>query len=393
MTMYYAFSVRLLVSTYTGPILRIRRSNDNVESDFYADSTQTWLTTGANNTGTTYATWIGANTGYVVTWYDQSGKGNHATQTTTTIQPSISLQNGKYVLSFVPTGSGTYLSLTTTTLRANTLFCQVYPRSGSSEGFNTLFTAGIGVDFGQRLSFNSLNGYSGTGDWYYLTSGLKYNYVNGASTTAVPLNTWNSIAVSVQTPAVAAGVNASLSVIGTDGYSRDRGLNGYMTELIGHNIQMPTSELIAFGANRLFAPFTVSNSVGTDVTRQGTDKLLYYWNLGNIQNSYLNSVTIRISGATNNSGYMVLNTWITSSSDPWADRRNITSQAIGDTNVLPRTVNFTDALISANNFIVFDWTTMAAGRLFNYVAVSNTTDTSFGNYMPAPVITAVFTPR
>ena len=99
--LYYAFSLRLLIPTYTGPIIRIRRSNDDVVSDFYADSTQSWLTTGANNTGTTYATWIGANTGYVVTWYDQSGKGNHATQSDTTLQPQIFVETGKYIIYFI----------------------------------------------------------------------------------------------------------------------------------------------------------------------------------------------------------------------------------------------------------------------------------------------------
>jgi hypothetical protein len=396
MTMYYAFSVRLLVATYTGPIFRIRRSNDNVESDFYADSTQTWLTTGANNTGTTYATWIGANTGYVVTWYDQSGKGNHATQTTTTIQPSISLQNGKYALYFVRTGSGNYLSMTNDRLRANTLFCHFYPTSGSSFNCNTIFTAGIGFDFGQRFTTGTTLG-ENYGDWYFWSSGLRYGYVNGISAAGVSLNTWNAMASSVQMPGVSSdNSNKSLSVIGTDGYSRDRGLTGYMSELIGHNIQMPTSELISFNTNRLYStlPFTVNTSNATDITIQQTPKLMYYWYLGSIQNSYLNSVTIRISGATNNGGYMVLNTWISSNqSNPWADQRNYTSQAINDMTVQPRTINFTNALISANDFILFDWTTMAGGRVFNYVAVSNANDTTYFNYMPAPVITAQFTPR
>ena len=30
-----------------------------------------YLTTGANNTGTSYSSWIGANTAYVTIWYDQ----------------------------------------------------------------------------------------------------------------------------------------------------------------------------------------------------------------------------------------------------------------------------------------------------------------------------------
>jgi hypothetical protein len=281
------------------------------------------------------------------------------------------------------------------TLRANTLFCHFYPTAGSTINCNTIFTTGIGIDFSQR--FNGGNTNTGNdGDWYIASSGLKYSYVNGTTTATVSLNAWNAMASSVQTPGVSSGdTNKSLSVIGTDGYERSRGLGGYMSELMGHNIQMPTSELISFNSYGLYSvlPFIVNTSIGTDVTRQGSDKLLYYWNVGNIPPSYLNYVTIRISGATNNGGYMVLNTWITSNqSNQWADIRNYTSQSISDTTVQPRTINFTNVSIEPNDWIVFDWTTMGSGRLFNYVAKSNVVDPS-PNTIPGPVIISQFTPR
>jgi hypothetical protein len=55
--------------------------------DFYADRLGNLLT--APVTGQSLANWLGGATGYVTTWYDQSGSGNHATQATTANQPVI----------------------------------------------------------------------------------------------------------------------------------------------------------------------------------------------------------------------------------------------------------------------------------------------------------------
>jgi hypothetical protein len=56
-------------------------------TDFYADRLGNLLT--APVTGQTLANWLGGATGYVTTWYDQSGRGNHATQATAANQPVI----------------------------------------------------------------------------------------------------------------------------------------------------------------------------------------------------------------------------------------------------------------------------------------------------------------
>jgi len=56
-------------------------------ADFYADRLGNLLT--APVTGQTLSSWLGGATGYVATWYDQSGKGNDATQTTLASQPKI----------------------------------------------------------------------------------------------------------------------------------------------------------------------------------------------------------------------------------------------------------------------------------------------------------------
>jgi len=81
-TLSGVYACKLLLSSYTGPVLNLRSSSGAV-SDFYADINGN-LTT---STGTTYSSWISSNTAYVTTWYDQSGNNNHATQTTQSSQP------------------------------------------------------------------------------------------------------------------------------------------------------------------------------------------------------------------------------------------------------------------------------------------------------------------
>ena len=74
-----AYSLRSLSSSVTN-VVRVRRSNDNAESDF----------TAAAVSDGTLASWVGAgNNGFVRTWYDQSGNGQNAGQATSANQPQI----------------------------------------------------------------------------------------------------------------------------------------------------------------------------------------------------------------------------------------------------------------------------------------------------------------
>jgi hypothetical protein len=77
-----AYSVRRLSSTYTGNLIRVRRSSDNTEQDIGYDSTNV-LDTAA------LLAFVGASNGFVTTWYDQSGNANNATQTAVLNQPQI----------------------------------------------------------------------------------------------------------------------------------------------------------------------------------------------------------------------------------------------------------------------------------------------------------------
>jgi hypothetical protein len=76
-----AYSLRLLRVGYNGPCIRVRRSSDNAEKDIgFSGGT---LDTNA------LTSFVGSNDGYVVRWYDQSGKGRDATQGTQADQARI----------------------------------------------------------------------------------------------------------------------------------------------------------------------------------------------------------------------------------------------------------------------------------------------------------------
>ena len=94
-----AYSVRRLVGSYSGPLLRVRRSSDQTERDIAATST------GGLDTAT-LTLFVGKADGHVVSWYDQSGAGNHLTQPAPETQPLIAhngtleTENGRPVITF-----------------------------------------------------------------------------------------------------------------------------------------------------------------------------------------------------------------------------------------------------------------------------------------------------
>ena len=104
-----SYSVRQLDSAYTGSALRIREDGTNTETDIGFDSN------GDLDTAS-IASHCGANNGLVVTWYDQSGNGNDATQSTVGNQPKIydsstgiELENGKPIINLITGNSSTLL--------------------------------------------------------------------------------------------------------------------------------------------------------------------------------------------------------------------------------------------------------------------------------------------
>jgi Alpha-L-arabinofuranosidase B, catalytic len=94
---YAAYSVRRLWSEYNGPIMTVRRSNDNATLDIG------WDAQGNLDTGS-LTTFVGANSGFVTTWYDQSTNDYHLTQNTNNRQARIIISGS---LQKFPTTAGT----------------------------------------------------------------------------------------------------------------------------------------------------------------------------------------------------------------------------------------------------------------------------------------------
>jgi hypothetical protein len=85
-----AYSLRKLRDSYSGKCIRARRSSDNDEQDIAFDSNGKLATNSLIEDGaTTFSSWYGSDSVYVVRWYDQSGNGHNASQSTTNRQPLI----------------------------------------------------------------------------------------------------------------------------------------------------------------------------------------------------------------------------------------------------------------------------------------------------------------
>jgi hypothetical protein len=93
-----AYSLRKLRSAYTGSAIRVRRSSDNTEQNI-------GFVNNALDTSSLTSFCSGTN-GFVTTWYDQSGNGYDAEQTTAANQPqivssgSVITENGKPTAQF-----------------------------------------------------------------------------------------------------------------------------------------------------------------------------------------------------------------------------------------------------------------------------------------------------
>ena len=128
-------------------------------TDFYADRLGNLLT--APVVGQALADWLGGATGYVTTWYDQSGAGNHATQATTANQPIIQRATKGPGYSCLFNGTTNYVSATTSSNvydNTNYSVCAVSWRTaaGPSQEFYT-GSNGTSVATNSKVGFGYIN--------------------------------------------------------------------------------------------------------------------------------------------------------------------------------------------------------------------------------------------
>jgi hypothetical protein len=102
-----AYSFRRLKTAYTGPAIRLRRASNNAELDI-------GFTAGGDLDVPAATTHCAATSCFVVTWYDQSGDGHHATQTATPAWQPQFVFNCQGVLPCLRTASTGSLATATT---------------------------------------------------------------------------------------------------------------------------------------------------------------------------------------------------------------------------------------------------------------------------------------
>jgi hypothetical protein len=211
-------------------------SNASWNTDFYADPLGNLLT--APVTGTTLANWLGGATGYVTTWYDQSGKGNHATQSTAANQPVIqkatkgpgysALFNGTNSTLVAPTSSNVFdltnYTVSAVTRRGSTAATQYYytGSANGSTGTNGLVAFGY-LNSGTQLVIDKRNNvaFGPTVPGYAAgTEPVGYDYYTFSQTTGVGIKiySWRSGAAYTQTQTTVVtpqNLSGSAIVIGT----------------------------------------------------------------------------------------------------------------------------------------------------------------------------------
>jgi len=190
-----AYSVRKLRAAYTGSAIRVRRSSDNTETDIGFSSAF-----GLDTTSLT--SFCSGTNGFVTTWYDQSGNGRDATQTTAANQPqivssgSIISENGKPTLQFdgsndilssifgtIITSPVTYLAsfkLLSLQNALKNIYCDrrdlVTTYLQSNNSWNLWNGAALGSSFiAQTINYLNYTMFNGTNDVLYMNDVLMIN--------------------------------------------------------------------------------------------------------------------------------------------------------------------------------------------------------------------------
>ena len=149
-----AYSLRNLSSTYTGPLVRVRRSSDSAEEDIYG------TLTGQLDTASLLS-FCGAGDGLVTKWYDQSGNTRDVAQTNTSYQPiivssgTVALFGDKPSLYFSPVKAMS--NNTFTIAQPNTYFIATQGTSANATGDRNIFdgTGGSGRNAIGKSNINS----------------------------------------------------------------------------------------------------------------------------------------------------------------------------------------------------------------------------------------------
>ena len=182
-----AYSLRYVYKGYSGNVVRVRRTSDNTEQDF----DPTGITNGA------LESFVGSgNNGFVTTWYDQTGNGNDATQTSGSAQPkivdsgSLILESGKATIEF--DGSSHYFDI---------------DDLDSSENISVFMAFKPDTNNDDSQIYNMIEASPGSGDRYAVAAGQ-----GGLGTSAVFGSRYYSLDGSVNVDTTGIAIPATLEL-------------------------------------------------------------------------------------------------------------------------------------------------------------------------------------
>lgn len=221
---------------YAGSCIRVRRSSDNTEQDIGFDAS-------GNLNLSALTTFVGANSGFVVVWYDQSGNVRNATQGTAANQPQIIDTGGLQTVQGKPSiFFSTNRRLTYTNNASQPITVSIVERTTSSVT-NAHLTDGLNASTDRILVSMQDGGYSmyaGVGiatansaypfsNTYILTSLFNLTqsqgYVNGNLAVSGNVGTFNMTSQSL-----GAGTSGNVSI------------NGWISETIGFNSLLSSTD-------------------------------------------------------------------------------------------------------------------------------------------------------
>lgn len=227
-------SLRLLYCPFqSSSCIRVRRSSDDAEQDI-------GFTALGDLDTSSMKSFVTSNSAYVVTWYDQSGNGYNASQSTQAKQPRImnagviERQNSLPTIRFGYSGDN-YLTISGITVSQPNTYFIVGQSSGTDDHHFIDGTTGSR----QIIGFNSGN--------FITYAGSVLNHVTTSSAIAFQLMTtlFNSSSSTIQ-------INAGSTTTGNAGSSAITGMNigaggtnlsinGYMSEVVCYPADMSAS--------------------------------------------------------------------------------------------------------------------------------------------------------
>lgn len=257
------WATRKVSSSYAGSCLRIRRSSDNSEQDIGF--------VGAELDTASLLTFVGANNGFIVTWYDQSGNGRNIVQPTATNQPQlvssgsvITTLGGQPSIDFDGVDnfmfSGVLISAFLTT-SAGTVACifradVINTANGTAYDNDTVWCnddeqVGIALhSTGPKVQ--AMNQDTGALDVSEITIAEDTNYVHvwqhGSSQVRSFLN--NNTGQDAKSTGNTTALNTSLTI--GKNYNETAYFDGNMVQLICYNTELSTTDIDSLGAAMAF---------------------------------------------------------------------------------------------------------------------------------------------